>query len=236
MELWPTVSAPSGAGYNRHMRTPSEDNVERTSQWQLRQEFLQVAQRTVPEIGLYLQEHGMGCGTSGDRRKVIGKWQQRFNLPDAWAGQCAWITLAMWDRSADFRNSLTWFAAPPIRNLAETELPRFKFPAIERDFHVDLDFAWFKQSVHGALEAALKEFGDRIGAENLESYRQPKHLTRAFKCVALRRCRGLSPKEIVKLQGYAQDWTTLLRDMQSAAKLMGLSRARRGRPPRKTAI
>ncbi len=206
--------------------------MKQASQWQLRREFLQAAQRTVPEIGRYLQQHGMECG---DRWEVIGKWQQRFHLPDEWAGQCAWITLTMWDRSADFRKSLTWFAAPPSRDVAETGIPRFTFPAIERDFSVDLDFAMFKQSVLCVLEAALNEFGDRIGAEDLESYRQPRNLTRAFECLALRRCLGLRPNVIAKRREYARDWTTLSRSMQSAAKLIGLNLPGRGRPPQKNA-
>jgi hypothetical protein len=213
------------------MKQPSQ----RQWVWQLRQEFLQAAQHTAPQIGRYLRRHGMGCGSSRDRWKVIRRWQQRFNLPDAWAGQCAWSTLGMWERSADFRHSLTWFASPPTRNLAETANPRFTFPAIERDFQVDLGFACFKRSVHCALEAALKEFGDRIGAEDLESSRQPKDLTRAFECLALRRCLGLRPKDITLRKEYARDWTTLSRDIKSAAILLGLRRPLRGRPIRKIA-
>lgn len=139
----------------------------------------------------------------------------------------------MWDRSAELGHSLQWFASPPERNLAETGIATFTFPAIERAFPVDLDFGLFKQSIHGALEAALERFGDRIGAEDLEDRRRPKNLNRAFECLALRVCKMLRPRDIATRPEYARDWTTLSRDIQAAAKLIGIGTPGRGRPARK---
>jgi hypothetical protein len=139
---------------------------------------LQAAQEKVPAIGRYLRRYGIRAQGNG-RLEVIRKWQKHFNLLHVWAEQCAWITLAMWDRSPDIRHSLQWFAAPTARNVSDTEILEFTFPAIAREFHPDLDFGWFKQSIHGALEVALERFGNSIGAEDMEERRQPKNLRRA---------------------------------------------------------
>jgi hypothetical protein len=152
--------------------------------WQYRREFLQAAQRKLPGIGRYLRRYGTPWQDAEPRRQVIQKWQEHFKLNQAWAFQCAWITLAMWDRDPDLRRSLQWFAAPSSYNSAEG-LPIFQFQ-VERDFFPGLDFDWFKQSVHGALEAELERFGKGIGAEDLAQRRRPKDLSRAFECLALR--------------------------------------------------
>jgi hypothetical protein len=199
--------------------------------WASRVAFLQATQTVVPEFGNDLRR--LGLPSQGpDRRRVIREWQDRFHLPEEWVGECAWTTLAMWDRDRESRKKLTWFGVPS-RNLAEIDVPVFKF-AIERSFEASLGFAWFKRSVVGALEEALHAFGERHGID-MENVRQPRDLTRAFDCLALRRCKQLSPVQISKLPAYARDWTTLSRDMRAAARHIGLKLPSRGRPKRESA-
>ena len=123
----------------------------------------------------------------------------------------------MWDRYPDRRRSLEWFAAPRSRNLAVEGLPTFEY-RIERQFFPGLDFGWFKQSIHDALEAELERFGEKMGAEDLGSRRRPKNLARAFECLALRVCKDLSPVEISERPEYSRDWTTLSRDIKASRK------------------
>lgn len=199
--------------------------------WTLRVAFLQAAQTVVPRFGSDLRR--LGLRSEGpNRRKVINEWQDRFHIPEAWVGECAWITLAMWDRDRESRKKLTWFGVPS-RNVAEVNDPIFRFP-IERMFEPSHGFAWFKRSVAGALEEALRAFGEHHGID-MEDVRQPRKLTRAFECLALRRCKQLSPEQIRGLRGYAQDWTTLWKDMQAAARHIGLKLPSRGRPKKKSA-
>jgi hypothetical protein len=202
--------------------------------WQYRREFLEAAQRKMPEIGRYLRLYGMRAQDHHLRSQVIRDWQNHFRLPYGWAFECAWATLAMWDRSPDVRQSLQWFAAPRSRNLAEEGIPTFKFQG-ERQFYPSLDFGWFKQSIHGALEIELERFGKSVGAEDLGKRRHPKELRRAYECWALRVIKGLSPEQIFSLPEYSRDWTTLSRDMKAAADLAGLRPPRRGRPTKNIA-
>jgi hypothetical protein len=154
---------------------------------------------------------------------------------DAHAELPAWATLAMWDRfRADAEQSLQLYAAPPARNLGEVGLPRFEFQ-IERHFSRDLDFGWFKQSVHGVLEAELERFGAAMGAKDLGTRRRPMELGRAFECLALRVCKGLKPEQIRSRPEFSRDWTTLWKDLKSAAELVGIRPPRRGRPSKKSA-
>ena len=202
--------------------------------WLYRREFFQAAQRKVPELGRYLRRYGTCWQDAGPRREVIGAWQERFNLPYGWAFECAWSTLAMWDRYPDSRRSLEWFAAPRSRDLGEERLEQFTL-RVERQFFPGLDFGWFKESIHGALEAELERFGELVDAEDLGNRRRPKHLGRAFECLALRVCKGLSPGEISKRPEYSRDWTTLSRDIKASAKVIGLHPPRPGRPSRNLA-
>jgi hypothetical protein len=176
----------------------------------------------------------MRAQDEGLRIQVIRAWQAHFKLQQRWAFECAWSTLTMWDRFPETQRSLQWFGAPRARNLADDGLESFTF-RVERQFHHGLDFGWFKQSVHGALEANLEQFGKTVGAEDLGKRRRPKDLDRAFECLALRVCQGLSPTEISQRPKYRRDWTTLSRDIKSAAELVGLEPPPRGRPPRKLA-
>jgi hypothetical protein len=57
---------------------------------------------------------------------------------------------------------MQWFASPPVSNVAEVGYPVFEF-GIARQCYPSFDFGWFKDSVHGALETALKRFGDAVG-------------------------------------------------------------------------
>ena len=140
----------------------------------------------------------------------------------------------MWDRFPEHRQTLQWFAAPRSRNLAKEGLARFVFQ-IERDFHPGLDFGWFKESVHGVLEQELERFGTAVGADDFTERRRPRELGRAFECLALRICQELSPAEIRRAPEYSRDWTTLFKDMQAAAELIGIRLPGRGRPPKKLA-
>ena len=198
--------------------------------WASRVAFLQVAQTVVPDIGNDLRRLGWPEGS--DRRRVIREWQDRFHLPEKWVGECAGITLAVWDSDRESRKKLIWFGVPSC-NLAEIDVPVFTY-SIERSFVASLGFASFKRSVVGALEEALHAFGERHGID-MENVRQPRDLTRAFQCLALRRCQQLSPEQISKLPDYARDWTTLSRDMRAAARHIGLNLASRGRPKRESA-
>ena len=176
----------------------------------------------------------MRAWDQNERVRLIQHWQKRFNLKYGWAFECAWMTLAMWDRLPEARHSLVWFASPRAHNLAESGLFTFKFDT-ERQFHHSLDFGWFKQSVHRVLEANLELFGKSIGAVDLGDYRSPKNRRRAYECLALRVCARQSPKEISTQPEYSRDWTTLFRDMKSAAELVGIRLPPRGRPARKPA-
>ncbi len=202
--------------------------------WQYRREFFEAAQRKVPELGRYLRRYGTRCQDAGPRREVIRAWQERFNLPYEWAFECAWSTLAMWDRYPDWRRSLKWFAASPSRVIGEERFDQFKFQ-LERQFSPGLDFGWFKESIHGVLEAELERFREQVSATDLGIRRRPKYLGRAFECLALRVCKGLSPVEISKRPGYHSDWTTLSRDIKASARLIGLQAPRPGRPSRNLA-
>ena len=209
--------------------------VERLEVWQYRREFLEAAQQKVPAMGRYLRRYGMRAPDSEVRIQVVREWQTHFNLRYAWAFECAWITLAMWDRRPVPRQSLEWFAAPRSRNLAEEGLQTFAFQ-VERQYYPSVDFGWFKQSIHGALETELEHFGASIGAEDLGNRRRPKDLRRAFECLALRVCKRLSPTQISTRPEYSRDWTTLWRTMKAAADLVGVRLPRRGRPTRKIAL
>jgi hypothetical protein len=138
----------------------------------------------------------------------------------------------MWDRNQNVREELIWFGVP-TRNVAEIDVPVFKFK-ITREFNATLGFASFKLSVRGALDKALDAFGERHRID-MENVRQPRELTRAFECLALRCCKQLSPKQISKLPAYARDSTTLWKDMQAAARHIGLELPSRGRPKKKSA-
>ena len=129
---------------------------------------------------------------------------------------------------------MQWFASPPVSNLAEVGYPVFEF-GIARPYYPSLDFGWFKDSVHGSLEAALNRFGGAVGAKEFNDHRRPKDLQRAYECLALRLCKGLSPNKISSLPEYSRDWTTLAKDIKSAAELAGIKRPRFGRPTRKVA-
>jgi hypothetical protein len=121
-----------------------------------------------------------------------------------------------------------------VSNVAEVGYPVFEF-GIARQYYPSFDFGWFKDSVHGALETALKRFADAVGAEDFNHLRRPKGLERAYECLALRLCKGLSPDQISSLPEYSRDWTTLAKDIKSAAELAGIERPRVGRPTRKVA-
>jgi hypothetical protein len=72
--------------------------VERLEVWQYRREFLEAAQQKVPAVGRYLRRYGMRAPDREVRIRVVREWQTHFNLRYAWAFECAWITLAIWDR------------------------------------------------------------------------------------------------------------------------------------------
>jgi hypothetical protein len=213
--------------------------VQRHSIWFYRQEFLQAAQRKLPVLGRYLRRFGTGCDTV-PRWRVIQAWQKQFHLPQSWVGESANATLAMWDASEEYRLSMTWFAAPRAVNLTEIKVPVFRLPALERAFPPHHDFVVFKASVLGAVEVALNEFAREAGVKeaDLERHAVPRDLTRAFECLALRICQQLKPQEIAERREYSRDWTSLWRQMQSAAKLINLRLPGRGRPrqPKKIAF
>jgi hypothetical protein len=165
---------------------------------------------------------------------VIEVWQARFNLKCPWAFEAAWTTLAMWDRFPDARDQLQWFAAPRARNLAEEGFSPFEFHIL-RQYYPSLDFHAFKQSIHGALEAALAEFGETVRAADITHHRQPIDLNRAFECLALRVCTGEDPNKISKRKEFSRDWTALFKGIKSAAVLIGLPSPGRGRPSKKLA-
>jgi hypothetical protein len=206
----------------------------RLTVWQYRQEFFEAAQRKLPAIGRYLWRYGMQANGEKTRTEVIQAWQNHFHLRYAWAFECAWMTLLVWDRHPEHRHRLMWSAAPRAHNLAEGGLFTFNF-AIERQFHHGLDFGLFKLSIHGALEAELERFGKSAGTQNLGNRRRPRDLQRAYECLALRLCKGLSPVQINSRPEYHRDWTTLAKDIKSAAELAGIQPARRGRPAKNIA-
>lgn len=207
---------------------------ERLDVWQHRRHFLEAAQLKVPAIGRYLRRYGMRLSDREPRTKVIQAWQARFHLPPSWAFECARSTLAMWDRYPSARRSIQWFGQDRVHDLAEEGLSIFEF-WIERQFYPGLDFGLFKGSVHGALEAELERFRMRIGAEDLGQHRPPTDLQRAYECLALRVCKKESQQEISERPEYSRDWSTLAKDIRSAAKLIGLPQQSRGRPRKNSA-
>ena len=197
--------------------------------WEYRRQFLQAAQRTVPGFGSFLQERVELLEDENPRTAVIRDWQDRFHLHPSWAFHCAKLTLLVWDRFPESRSSFQWSAGPQVSNLAAGGLHRFTLK-LDREYYPSLDFGWFKQSLHGALEAELERFGEAIGANDLGLRRRPKDLERAFECLALRVCERNSPAQISSRPEYSRDWTTLSRDLTSAAKIIRLGPPRRGRP------
>ena len=202
------------------------------SVWSWRTLFLRAAQNVVPELGRYLRQYGLPA-EGADRRKIIREWQKRFHLNEDWVEHSAWTTLSMWDRDANLRKDLIWFAAPPSLNLAEIDIPIFKY-SIERPFYDPLGFTSFKRSVHGALEEQLNAFGASHGGVDRDSRQLPRDLIKACECLALRVCKQLRPEEIRKRPGYAGDWTSLWKAMQKVAKQIDLELPRRGRPRAKS--
>jgi hypothetical protein len=194
---------------------------------QSRVDFLQAAQKIKPELGEELRRYGLPS-EGNDRRKVIGEWQGRFDLPEEWVGECAWSTLAMWDRHPEYRDKLVWFGTPPSPNLAEIERPIFQY-TVERPFDAQLGFEWFKRTAHSALEEALEAFGERHSVDT-ESERHPRDLGRALECLALMRCKQLSIEQIRKLPGHARDRTAVWREIRAAARFLGLHLPSRGQP------
>ena len=197
--------------------------------WEYRRQFLQAAQRTVPGFGSFLQERVELLEDENPRAAVIHAWQDRFHLHPSWAFHCAKLTLLVWDRFPESRSSFQWSAGPQVSNLAAGGLHRFTLK-LDREYYASLDFGWFKQSLHGALEAELERFGEAIGANDLGLRRRPKDLERAFECLALRVCEEIPPPQISDRPEYSRDWTTLSRDLTSAAKIIRLGPPRPGRP------
>jgi hypothetical protein len=207
---------------------------EREEIWQYRQMFFTSAQGKIPAIGRYLRRYGSRTRDAADRAQVISKWQAHFNLPYSWAHQCAVVTLASWDRCPDKRESVEWFAGPSALNLAEEDLQTFEFKLV-RQFFPGTDLGWFKQSMRSIFEAELELFSKRVGAKELGCMREPKELTRAFECLALRVCKGISPSDIAPRPEYSRDWSTISRDLKAAAELIGIKLPRPGRPRRNIA-
>jgi hypothetical protein len=173
----------------------------------------------------------MGAEDDKARAEVIRKWQGHFNLSVAWAFESARMTLLMWSRSREFRRSLQFFVVPDENTLA-SESCTFEVQLM-RQFYRAQDFELFKQSVHGALETELEVFRKRMGLEIGQQSRKPRNLRRAYECLALRVCKGLSPAEISSRPEYRRDWTTLARDIKSMAEIIGLMQPPPGRPSRK---
>jgi hypothetical protein len=138
----------------------------------------------------------------------------------------------VWDIDSHARKSLQWACGPEARYVAD-EPRTFRFQ-LERDFSPQLDFGWFKASVHGALEEALERFGGSLGLQDLDKQREPRSLARAIQGVALRIIAEKRPDEIRNISGFTQDWTTLYRDIKSAAQLIGVRLPGRGRPRKKS--
>ena len=200
----------------------------------LRLEFFEAAQRRLPEIGEYLRPYAEREEDPAVLTHVIREWQIRFNLPYSWAYEFAYTTLRMWQRDPEAAQKLKWFVGTSARNSGGVPLPIFRFQ-IEREFHEGLDFGVYKSSVHGALEAALEDFGRQIGADDLGKKRWPKDLRRAFECLALRISKKLSLAEIAKQPAYSREASTLSRDIKAAANLIGVSLPRPGRPKKNVA-
>jgi hypothetical protein len=76
----------------------------RLTVWQYRQEFFEAAQRKLPAIGRYLWRYGMQANGEKTRTEVIQAWQNHFHLRYAWAFECAWMTLLVWDRHPEHRH------------------------------------------------------------------------------------------------------------------------------------
>jgi hypothetical protein len=119
-------------------------------------------------------------------------------------------------------------------NLAEEDLQTFEFKLV-RQFFPGTDLDWFKQSIRSIFEAELELFSKRVAAKDLGCMREPKELPRAFECLALRICKGISPSEIAPRPEYSRDWSTLSRDLKAAAELIGIKLPRPGRPPKNIA-
>jgi hypothetical protein len=190
-------------------------------------EFLNVAQEMVPELGLSLRPYVHA--ETEVLQAVIRAWQLRFHLPDAWAADFAYSTVRMWERDPEAAEKLQWFVGASAQDGRVVAARLFRYET-QREWHEGYDFAEFKRSLHAALEESLERFGKSRRARDTGMIRRPRDLPRALRCLVMRVCLKLTPGEITKQPSLSQTWTSLFRDMQAAAQLIGLTIPGPGRP------
>jgi hypothetical protein len=199
---------------------PPSDSI-----WSYRQAFLDALKRQFPAACRYLRVWALHRDDAR-RSEVVTAWQKHLNLEYSWVFESGCATVAVWNVAPGEARALTMHATPAAVNRAEIE-STFHF-SLDREYFATSDFAQFRASIHSALESALDEFAEATGARDIHESHVPVNLERAFDCLALRICRGWRPARI--MGRFHQDWSALYRDMQSVAKLIGISLPLPGRP------
>lgn len=190
-----------------------------------RQDFLNTAQRAVPDFGRSLRDSCLGKGAC-EWASDIQDWQERFNLKYSWAREAARRTLVNWTFNPELASSFQWIAAPAGGGMES--LGRIFRCEIERHCPKTLDVASFRASIRAALDEKLDQFFAEVGGESVGDA-PPKDFERAFRWTAMKVCAGAKQEDILADEDRRNpdrsqpvEWVTIWRNVKRACDLLGI--------------
>ncbi len=168
---------------------------------------------------------------------LLKAWGRRFNLTDPWLMDWALETLWSWDKRSRGTGRI------PFRGLRSVVTAQERHLIFE-NYGWDLEFEeWgrFKKRLHQALDMYLEEYGhqlSRLAAERGWTERPETRNQRHYRWLVLFQVKQMSPAAIAESGYHNTDPSTILKAVEKAATLCGLTlrgskKGRRAKTPRK---
>jgi hypothetical protein len=192
-----------------------------------RQLFLDQAIALVPGFTAKLEELEEQLGS---RDRAIAAWRRHFHLEGKdcdWAADSGAISLAVWHTGQTGGDRRLFYM---LRNLTGA-VPTFVYK-IKREFYLTSDIGHFRESIHAALDEKFLKFIATLGLEYVAPPPPSRNIALAMDCLVLRICRRMPTAQVLERVFPCQDkaWSTVFRDIQNAAQIVGIRTPPPGRP------